>query len=598
MSKSDKDIRSGQLISPYGVGAILDIGDESFAVMDISRWSPNFKRKIELKRLTDRAGRRLIHPPIASDSEFPTYHAKVDRFPRWLFCSSKKCRRMVYWQVSFEDGEVPTCPYCDNKKPLVPMRFVAACEAGHLSEFPWYFWAHSGQEDCQYKEKNMLFFEVEGNSGGLESLWIRCACGAKRNLEGITYKEALTSRKVKCSGKQPWQPREVSQNCEEDLLAVQRGASNLYYPISGSALDIPIDDTILIESQEKVRGHSYYEVALRFCKEKSFSACDSAAKFIAEDVDVPVEEVTKILEDDASETSSESAREWNENELLILLEEWDILSSEQQGDSKGNYCASGYALKAPSGLSQKIWPFTRVNMIDRLREVRAFLGFHRIRPGKWEDRVHPDCGKGKDWVPAVEVFGEGIFIQFDEQLLRSWEDSLPEKTVRSIRELNEVRETQGFWFLPQATPRYIALHTFSHILIRQLAFESGYASSSLRERIYASRDNSMAGVLIYTADSDSEGSLGGLVRMGRPERFVDTVMLSLSRSLWCSADPVCSETKGQGLGGFNRAACHACSLISETSCTSANTLLDRTMLFGRQEEAMQGLFQSMIEEGI
>jgi len=85
--------------------------------------------------------------------------------------------------------------------------------------------------------------------------------------------------------------------------------------------------------------------------------------------------------------------------------------------------------------------------------------------------------------------------------------------------------------------------------------------------------------MIFTADGDSEGSLGGLVRQGQKDRLSQSIVEAIDQGQWCSSDPVCSETAGQGLGGFNHAACHACSLVSETSCTSSNTLLDRRMLF-------------------
>lgn len=95
--------------------------------------------------------------------------------------------------------------------------------------------------------------------------------------------------------------------------------------------------------------------------------------------------------------------------------------------------------------------------------------------------------------------------------------------------------------------------------------------------------------MIYTADGDSEGSLGGLVRQGRRDRLAQSIAEALDQGRWCSSDPVCTETAGQGLGGFNRAACHACSLVSETSCTVANTLLDRRMLFDQDWGLLQYL---------
>mgnify|MGYP001357290385 CR=1 FL=1 len=144
------------------------------------------------------------------------------------------------------------------------------------------------------------------------------------------------------------------------------------------------------------------------------------------------------------------------------------------------------------------------------------------------------------------------------------------------------------------------LHTLAHLLILQLSFECGYAAASLRERIYSADPGSgfdpMASILIYTADSDSEGSLGGLVRQGLPDKLIPTFLSALESGSWCSSDPICRELAGQGLEGLNRAACHCCSLIAETSCTGFNTLLDRMVLLGDDEEqGNYGFFSEVLK---
>ena len=132
----------------------------------------------------------------------------------------------------------------------------------------------------------------------------------------------------------------------------------------------------------------------------------------------------------------------------------------------------------------------------------------------------------------------------------------------------------------------IVVHTLSHVLIRQLCYECGYSGAALRERLYVYEDH--AGVLIYTADADSEGSLGGLVRQGAKERLPGIVSSALERAMWCSNDPICREMPPHGPGRTNRAACHACTLISETSCTLQNALLDRALLVGDGTHGAKG----------
>jgi hypothetical protein len=192
------------------------------------------------------------------------------------------------------------------------------------------------------------------------------------------------------------------------------------------------------------------------------------------------------------------------------------------------------------------------------------------------------------------VFGEGVFVPLAEASLVQWERANAEILRRRLAKVAELRQNDRGLVstLPEPSPRFVLVHSLAHALIRQLAFECGYDTASLRERIYclqpdAQGDGGRAGVLIYTASSDSEGSLGGLARQALPGRFANMFVTALRRASWCSSDPVCSEMESQGLGGLNRAACHACMLVTETSCTCFNTMLDRSLLIG-DGSAMHG----------
>ena len=135
--------------------------------------------------------------------------------------------------------------------------------------------------------------------------------------------------------------------------------------------------------------------------------------------------------------------------------------------------------------------------------------------------------------------------------------------------------------------RYIAIHSLAHAVLQELSLDAGYPVSSLRERVYAEPDQ--AGFLIYTASSDSAGSLGGLAALSETERFATTLRNAIDRISWCSADPVCSESHGSGADGLNLAACHACLLLPETSCEDRNSHLDRVSLIGTLSDPAVGL---------
>ena len=256
-----------------------------------------------------------------------------------------------------------------------------------------------------------------------------------------------------------------------------------------------------------------------------------------------------------------------------------------------------------------------VVLLNKIRELKIFKGFTRIKPLMFEDLIFDSIdgltGKKKKeaqriqnprrWpsthtLPATEVKGEGIFIRFDDDKLTKWE-SLPEVAQRfSIISENYKLYRKSFELADDEilSPRFVALHTFSHLLINELSIECGYGSSSLSEMIYCSPSGAqspMNGILIYTSSSDSEGTLGGLVEKGDTSVLNSVVAKALSKASWCSSDPLCIEDdKGKGFMGVNLASCHSCSLLPETSCCNMNKFLDRGLVIGTLDIPEVGLF--------
>lgn len=606
---SDKSIRAAQLVSPFGPGAVVDLGNESFTCVDISRWPAGECPALQDNPLQRALGKTIRRPPLEDQAG----QVPFSRFPRWLFCPS--CRRLYnYMPVNDEANEFrqPSCdgPGCGNAA-LVPMRFIAVCDQGHLQDVDWFRWAHRNAQvavggQCNRQTAQLVFHTTGASGGDFNAMSIRCrSCGAENTFEGLTNKPFPFS----CLGKQPWEGYREVVGCPSMPRVFPRAASNVYYAQTRSALDI---------------SHGAEEGAGKLVALNAWLATHPGL--------AAVRSVREILPDWESRTElyahvvNEAVREYGlgENETraaVVVAVKGTTDEGPVRGESSVDHSQHGFikaewphlsgtrAIGAENLRTQPIplkgkWPaalsepFEQVTLVERLREVRALIGFKRMKPDNTSAQVPVDLGQGLDWLPGIETFGEGIFLKLSESYMTSWERRAAPLVAERMKRLEEACVRWGRD--PAATyasPRFIALHTLAHGLVRRLAFDAGYSSTSIRERIYCDHAPSpAAGILLYTSDGDSEGSLGGLVRQGSPERFLGTVMRALADLSWCSADPVCSEMEVQGIDGMNAAACHACALVSETSCTFNNSLLDRRLVVGSPDGRIPGLLESLAVE--
>jgi hypothetical protein len=282
------------------------------------------------------------------------------------------------------------------------------------------------------------------------------------------------------------------------------------------------------------------------------------------------------------------------------LEEYEPLrNGAARNDQKDDFeCvppADADSVALPLGIEKSM-------LVKRLREVRVLQSFTRVEsldaaPDK--SRMADLSLDKTDWLPAVEVSGEGVFLSLDENYLRAWENlSGPRARAATIRDrhtelLRERISRGGAKQKPDeirstVSARYILLHTLAHTLINEWSLDSGYPAASLRERLYAA--DGVAGVLIYTATSDSAGSLGGVVAQGDHARITQSLAAALNRIDWCSQDPPCSEAEASGTDSLNLAACYACVMVPESSCETNNTFLDRAMLIGTRDDQSMRYF--------
>lgn len=542
--------------------------------MDVSRWSRT--SPVPMPRLTKHLGIRQLKTPTG-------YGVPYRRFPDWLFCGG--CRRMIK-RLPRDETKKLVCAVCTGDRPLIPMRFVAVCGNGHLADVDWWYWAHT-ESAVRCDVRNRLRFDhrpTEG--GGLSSLVVHCTeCGSERSLDRITSRGSL---KQGCLGTQPWQRQDDAEECGAAVVATQRGASNVYFPSIVSALDLPPDSDWETVGQPLARLRNDH-MFLALVERPAHPLRKSIIEQLAEQENVTVTEIERLLSAEAG------AQLHTGTEEDILPEEWAALLHPRdiENDPRDNFITRRSRPPRRSGLNLvEEWLFTSIEqviLVDRLREVRVLKGFHRHTR---ENMIPANLGPDQSFLPAIEVFGEGFFLAFEESTIVDWE-AHPEVRERISMIKSRVAATDAYW-LPPVTPRYVLLHTLAHLLLRATAFEAGYPTSSLNERIYATHPDhgpAMAGILIYTAAGDSEGTLGGLVRMGAPERLPSLLRTALIDGQWCSLDPVCSKATAQGPGGLSLAACHACALVPETSCQATNRLLDRRLLidpiFGFYRDALE-----------
>ncbi len=564
-------VRRTQLITTYGVGAIVAAADEAVMVAGLDDWRVEGDQDLLQEPRLHVEGKRLRLPPGNDGSSFfeEKAHIPVVRFPRWYYCSDSECRRLdSFGRIS--SGREPRCAHCSA--PLIPSRFIAVCEEGHIEDFPYFAWVHRGSRPGEGK-RHELSLRVTGGAGSLAGIVVECACGEERSMEGAFTRDALRGIRS-CGGHRPWLRTDSDGGCGKPLRTTQRGASNVWFSNVRSVLSIPPWS----EGLQKFVQANW--TTLRLDLDRGMLRTLAEGLIGESGVAYSVEELL------AAVAARKDEEQRGRAEADTRAEEYRALCQGRSGGADADFVAE--PVNPPAGLERFV---DLVTVVSRLREVRAFTGFSRLKPNRPGGDGAAIAEKA-DWLPAIAVHGEGVFLRFDEKALRAWESSA---TVRE-----RVEELQGRWsrsFLYDGgalTPRFVLAHTFAHALIDQWSLAGGYPAASLRERVFA--DEHGAGVLVYTAAADSAGSLGGLIAQAEPGRLGPSLEDAVKRYAWCSSDPVCSETRSQGAEGLNMAACHACALVPETSCEHRNGLLDRALLVGVPGERDFGFFSALIDE--
>ncbi|HPA50386.1 MAG TPA: DUF1998 domain-containing protein [Thermoanaerobaculia bacterium] len=577
------EIRRSQLVRTFGPGAMVDLPNHSVVVSGLDSWFPASEMPtIVEERLSLKVASVLGHgkpvplkgPPVVSDDErTPATGVPAFQFPEWFVVQVNAKRRPLVHLESLDKGKYEV----DRKKvPAVPVRFVQACVLGHLSDIDWRGFIHMYRGDCS----RPIWMEERGSSGDLADVVVGCDCGAERSMAQATRRGAESLGE--CAGRRPWLGRHGGERCGGEngkrqlARLLVRSASDAYFPQVLSVISLPDRGSVVRDAVAKVWENflSLVEEAGELEKEKKRPAVKAALEGLTD------EEVWTEIERRRTGAPAQTEK-IKEVELATLLSVKEKLGDDVH--SGHDFLARRLPLEATTGPMMAI---ERVVLVDRLREVTAQVGFTRFEAQtadidgelSLDVRTAPLAAEVK-WVPAVENRGEGIFLALDPARIGAWLErpGVVERGSRLSRGFERWKAAHRKPAMPFPGLPYVLLHSLSHLLLTAVSLDCGYATSSIRERIYVGDE--AFGILLYTSSPDAEGTLGGLVEVGRNLGRHLGRALDLARL--CASDPVCAMHRpdsGHEERFLTGAACHGCLLVPEPSCENRNDFLDRALV--------------------
>jgi hypothetical protein len=586
-------LRQSQVITTFGPGAMVDLPHYSVIVGGLDDWSFGTDRRsisegrlvAKLEAFLELKGLKLYSPPPEpSDPNAPATGITAWQFPEWFIAQYREMRgsRWARPLVNRQGLVKDRYDARDGRKyPVVPVRFVQACPNGHISDIDWPGFVHEYKKPpCQ----RPLWVEEGGTSGDLSDVVIACECGQSRSMQHATRgPEALGL----CSGSRPWLGPNAWVRCQKDdgkpvaNRLLLRSASDAYFPQVLRVISIPDQDAALRMAVDSVWDDFllYVETPDDLVRERKKARVFAALEKHSND---------KVFAEIQRRTGKQpiDPKSIKQAEIETLLS-----ASTEIGDDVPEG-ADFFARRLPMPKDAILAPLDRIILVHRLREVMALAGFTRFEPvmpdidGELSLEVkRADLARETTWLPAVENRGEGFFFSLRRESVQEW---LAKPAVKkrgdqlvagfnTWKDRNKASAKLAFPGLP-----YLLLHSLSHLLITAVSLECGYSASSIRERIYAG--DSGFGVLLYTGTPDAEGTLGGLVQVGR--RLDHHLRTAVDMGRLCSNDPVCAQhhpDNRQEERFTNGAACHGCLLIAEPSCERRNEFLDRALVVATVE---------------
>lgn len=623
MNKNKRPVRSSQLITTWGIGSIQSFpNDDSFMLLGLDAWNFMYNKMTDERRrehiiYEPRLARRLnvksFRKPIIFDdqtdfqralSTFMPYH----RFPSWHWCPQcgqlKRLKSLSERNLK-EPNEDTTCdkifsPCKDNneKVEMIPSRFVCICPNGHIDDFPYDWWL---KKELEKQGKEIKEFKLRIIRGSYTSKIISMSLECLNNKIKVPLKDMYyivnTNKGLKCNGKKPWlgiynSNSKYHEECDSHMTVTYRNALNVHSKITKSSISMPASNNIFPE-----RLISQINTSIPIIKNHPDTIDTYIDTFQGDYPQIQKSMIVSYINELLDENYSESK---------FRNEEYKILCSGGGSASDKLFYAEANSGYFDNKHLNKI--IKSISVVHKLVETRAFVGFNRLVSGELPiisddndiEDLKSNLSLGNiDWLPAYQAPGEGIFINFNNEFITKWSNkkNVRERLDKLQNNYNRDSIQRGGAGMDDINPAYPLIHSFSHLLIDKLSYHAGYGASSLKEKLYVNFDaeeaDNMSGLLIYTIGG-GDGSMGGLCSLVDNNQLEQIIIDALLESTWCSSDPICIDSNGQGNGLCNLASCHNCILVPETSCESFNILLDRKMLIDTVDNC--GIFSDLIKD--
>ncbi|PWJ57592.1 hypothetical protein CLV98_10663 [Dyadobacter jejuensis] len=642
-----EQIQTRKAISSYGgVGSILETRDGSILIDNFNEW-PFFQtingqfeehNFVIDKRFKNRLSKyfyeleHLIKIPVNDlkqgfkpENQFAFISAKY--FPEWFYCNNcNRFDRIDKWKINWENNVdsyhkdnfyPPKCYSCyvrnrDKKRKfydLEQVRFVLTSPNGEIADIPWDKWSllryrkkeestesiHTPSEEeiitlanIQVPDDVIFEYKTSDKMDDLKGIWI---IAKRKNGEQINFTtlSGLFNLRVKIQDLIP-------NSKDTDILfkPVIRSSNSVYYPNILSSIFIPANDelnefSINLVKEEYNDGSNAQTISRNLKRYKN--------------IDIDSETIQKLIDNNFSERNLEIAKTENQYRFdeykFITEKDSEIIEDKLIFDKIDNSFFQSDLIKS-------------IFKMDKIKIASVQTSYTRQEPiasnAILEDedpekttiesivkKFTSTYGKTTTYLPAIESFGEGVFFEFDNKTLDEWIGNNPKIQERiSVLIGNKQQFESTFNEDFDLNPKYVLIHTFSHLIIKELEYLCGYPSTSIQERLYIDENPEMNGVLIYTI-AGSEGSYGGITSICDDDRIGKLIESAMIRAIDCATDPICYHTHGQGVANLNLSACFSCTLLPETSCEKFNCYLDRRILVDKDYGYFKGLINRTLK---